>query len=312
MIGVVTIAAGPLATSMSDAGARTHDGGPADRRFPAWHFAMVNDHARNTAIERSIAALDLAGRTVVEIGTGTGLIALLFAKHGADRVVSCETNPALVGVARQIVDGTPYADRITIIEASSSDAFERGLLPVAPDVIFTETLDCGVVGEGFRSIARDIQRIARPHTIIMPKVIRQFAMLIDSAEMAGLNRAGPACGFDLRALNTHSTSHYFPVRLDRHEHRVLSETVLMRRYRYLGSRPATPVRTCVSRSGTIHGLLSWFSADLGAATLTNEPYVSGHWHQAFHPLNEDLVVRAGEMLTVVIDDDGHACAAALA
>lgn len=272
---------------------------------------MVNDHARNTAIERSIAALDLAGRTVVEIGTGTGLVALLFAKHGAARVVSCETNPALVRVARQTVDRTPYAGRITIVEASSSDAFDRGLLPVAPDVIFTETLDCGVVGEGFLTIARDIQRLASPHTIVMPKVVRQFAMLLDSAEVADLNRAGPAFGFDLRALNVYSTASYFPVHIDRHKHRVLSETLLMRRYGYLKDRPATPVRTCVSRSGTVHGLLSWFSAEIGAATLTNEPYVGGHWHQAFHPLHEEMDVDAGVPLNVVIDDDGRACVAAL-
>ena len=85
----------------------------------------------------------------------------------------------------------------------------------------------------------------------------------------------------------------------------------MRRYRFLGSRPATPVRTCVSRSGTIHGVLSWFCAEMGAATLTNEPYVDGHRHQAFHPLPEQMDVEAGDLVTVVIDDDGQACVDAL-
>jgi protein arginine N-methyltransferase 1 len=311
----VTRAARPLATSISEANpipsgdART---GSAERRFPAWPVAPVEDHVRNAAIERSIAALDLAGRTVVEIGTGTGLLALLFATHGATRVVSCETDPALVRAARHLVDGTPHANRITIIEASSSDALERRLLPVAPDVIFAETLDCGVVGDGFLSLARDIQRIAGPHTIVMPNIVRQFAMLIDSAAIADLEPAGPMCEFDVRTVNADPTSRYFPVDLDRHAHRVLSATMLMRRYRYLGSSPATPVRTCVSRSGTIHGVLSWFAAEMGAATLTNEPYVGGHRHQAFHPLEEQMDVAAGDLVTVVLDDDGRACVDAFA
>ena len=63
---------------------------------------MVNDSSRNEAIERSIASLDLVGRTVVEIGAGSGLVALLFAKHGAARVVTCETSPSLAAAARRI------------------------------------------------------------------------------------------------------------------------------------------------------------------------------------------------------------------
>ena len=161
--------------------------------------------------------------------------------------------------------------------------------------------------DGFLSIARDIQRLAAPHTIVMPNIVRQFAMLIDSAAIADLDpsRAGVRvrpCG----RFNASATSLYFPVDLDRHVHRVLSATMLMRRYRYLGSPPATPVRTYVSRSGTIHGVLSWFSAELGAATLTNEPYFGGHRHQAFHPLREPMDVEAGDVVSAVIGNDGRA------
>ena len=159
----------------------------------------------------------------------------------------------------------------------------------------------------FRSIARDIQRLAAPHTIVMPNIVRQFAMLIDSAAIADLDRAGPVCGCDVRALDASATSLYFPVDLDRHVHRVLERDdadaqVPLRRE----PSPATPVRTCVSRSGTIHGVLSWFSAEMGAATLTNEPYVGGHRHQAFHPLREPMDVEAGDVVSAVIDDDGQA------
>ena len=252
--------------------------------MPVWHFAMVNDEARNEAIERSIAALDLAGRTVVEIGAGTGLIALLFARHGAARVVSCEVNPTMAEVAREVVAATPYADRITIVDGSSTDAIRRGRFPCRPDVIFTETLDCGVVGEGFVAIARDIATIAGPRTIVMPARVRQFATLVESERLAGLNRATSACGFDLRALNRFATPTYVPVRTELHGHRVLSEPSLMRTYDYV-----RPVRRQVDRrpgdrAGTVHGVLTWFSADFGAAAVTNAPTSGSHWHQAFHPL----------------------------
>ncbi len=282
--------------------------GKPRRDFPVWHFAMVNDQPRNEAIERAIALLDLAGKTVVEIGTGTGLIALLFAKYGAARVVSCEMNANLAGVAQRIVAATPYADRIAIVNESSTVAIQRGLMPRRPDVIFTETLDCGVVGEGFMPIAEDIRRLAGPATIIMPRVVTQFAALIDSDSLANLNRAGFACGFDLSLLNDYATGNYFPVHTELHPHRFLSAAAKLRDYTYIGCPEASPVPVRATSSGTAHGLLSWFSAEFGSASVANEPFSGGHWHQAFHPLPAEMTITEGEDISLLIDDGGFAFA----
>ncbi|MET0578905.1 MAG: methyltransferase domain-containing protein, partial [Ilumatobacteraceae bacterium] len=267
---------------------------------PVWHFAMVNDVTRNEAIERSIASLDLAGRTVVEIGAGTGLIALLFARHGAARVISCEVNPAMAEVAREVVAATPYADRITIVDGSSTEAVRQGAFPCHPDVIFTETLDCGVVGEGFAAIARDIATIAGPRTVVMPRAVRQFATLVESERLAGLNRVTSACGFDLGALNRFATPTYVPVRAELHGHRLLSAPRPVRTYDYVRPVPRTSAAVRAARGGTVHGVLTWFSADFGAAAVTNAPASGSHWHQAFHPLPRDVAVDTGDLVTIRI------------
>ncbi len=285
------------------------DNGKPRRDFPAWHFAMVNDRPRNEAIERAIAALDLAGKTVVEIGTGTGLIALLFAKYGAARIVTCEMNANLAGVAQRIIAATPYAERITVINESSTVAIGRGLLPRLPDVIFTETLDCGVVGEGFMPIAEDIGQLAGPDTFIMPRIVTQFAALIDSDNLANLNRAGLACGFDLGPLNDYATGNYFPVHTELHPHRFLSDNVTLRNFTYLECPDATPVPVRARSSGTAHGMLSWFSAEFGSATVHNEPFSGSHWHQAFHPLPAEMTIKEGEELSLMIDNGGYALVA---
>ena len=281
-----------------------------DRRrdFPAWHFPMVNDEARNAAIEAAIARLDLAGKTVVEIGTGTGLIALLFAKYGAARVVTCEINANLAAVAGRIVGATPYADRIEIINDSSTNAIGRGLLPMEPDVIFTETIDCGVVGEGFFSVARDIRRLAGPRTIVLPSVVTQCIALVQSEEIANLNRAGSACGFDLRALNDFSTLNYFPVRSELFNHDFLSSELQYRNFHYLNCPEPEIHKLNVLQSGTVHGVLSWFTADFGGASVSNAALTGSHWHQAFHPLCEDMHVQEGDVVSMLIDDEGFAWA----
>lgn len=276
------------------------------RDFPAWHFSMVNDHKRNSVIEKAIAAMNSAGKTVVEIGTGTGLIALLFARYGAARVVSCELNKNLADIAREIIAQTPFHSKIEVIHASSTMAIQRGLLPRNPDIIFTETLDCGVVGEGFFSIARDIEKLAAPHTQIMPMKVRQRAIVIDSSAIADLNRSGVACGFDLQALNRFSTKNYFPIHAELHKHRCLTEAQVVREFTYINCAEAELVPVVTLENGRAHGLLSWFEANFGGAMTNNEPFSGSHWHQAFHPVQNELRVRAGQELDIRIDDDGFA------
>lgn len=48
-----------------------------NRTFPTWHFSMLSDRIRNNTIFEGISRMDVEGKTVFEIGTGAGLIALL-------------------------------------------------------------------------------------------------------------------------------------------------------------------------------------------------------------------------------------------
>jgi type II protein arginine methyltransferase len=278
---------------------------PAVRDFPAWHFAMLNDEDRNKAIERAIAGLDLQGKIIFEIGTGCGLVALLFAKYGASHVYSCEINPHMAEIARAIIGQSDLANRITLFPAGSSEAIEKRLLPTPPDIIFTETLDCGVVGEGFDLVAQDIRKVSRPGTLVIPGHIQQFGILVEGKAFSRLNRVSLACGFDISVLNAYSTRTYFPVRERLYDYTPLSEPFLLQEYSYTEERRITPKRALAYRSGTAHGVLSWFEAQFGNETITNSPGTHGHWHQAFHPFEETLEVSAKQEVAVTMNTAGQ-------
>jgi type II protein arginine methyltransferase len=277
----------------------------AIRDFPAWHFAMLNDHDRNTAIEHTVSRLDLHRKIVFEVGTGCGLVALLFAKYGAEHVYSCEVNPRLADIATAVIARTNLGHRITLFRACSSTVIDRGLLPIRPDIVFTETLDCGVVGEGFHTVARDIRKIADAGTIMIPASIRQFGILVEAPALSRLNRVAHACGFDVSPLNIYSTRNYFPVRERLYDYTPLSEAFLLREYSYLEERPKIPCAATAYRSGIADGVLSWFEASFGDETVTNSPGTHGHWHQAYHPFRAPVEVTAKLDVVLAIDDEGH-------
>jgi cyclopropane fatty-acyl-phospholipid synthase-like methyltransferase len=63
-------------------------------------------------IELTLERLEpLAGRTVLDVGCGSGRYCIAYALRGARRVVGVDFAPAMIGIARQLSDRAGVADR---------------------------------------------------------------------------------------------------------------------------------------------------------------------------------------------------------
>ncbi|WP_292332949.1 50S ribosomal protein L11 methyltransferase [Mesorhizobium sp.] len=266
---------------------------------------MMRDSSRNAAIEAAIASCNVIGKTIVEIGTGAGLPAMLFARYGARRVFSCEMDERIADAAREIIRANDLQDRIEVIAKSSRQAILDGDLPSAPDIIFTETLDAGVVGEGYEAIAEDIRQIANPNTVVMPDRVQQFAYLCTDVQAFEKNSVFYQCGFDLSCFNVFAERSYFSVNQMQHDPVCLSPTLLFRSYDYLHPNALDPVEHHViaHSSGLCHGMTSYFDAHFGNFLVTSRDRKS-HWHAAFHPLREPMPVESGRRYLLRGDKTG--------
>ena len=56
---------------------------------------------------------------MLDIGSGTGLLAMMAARGGARKVTSVEMVPAIAEVARQIVEANGYSEVITVLNIRS-------------------------------------------------------------------------------------------------------------------------------------------------------------------------------------------------
>jgi hypothetical protein len=91
-----------------------------------------------------------------------------------------------------------------------------------------------------------------------------------------------------------------------HKHNFLSAPKLLRRYTYINCPESVAQPIHVTETGTLHGVLSWFMADFNGARAANQPFSGSHWHQAYHPLPQEMRVIKGETVLVSLDDEGFA------
>ncbi len=272
--------------------------------FPKWHFGMLNDVVRNNAMERSIKKCKPQGKVVFEIGSGTGIVAMLFAKYGATHVYTCETDENMFQIARALINESEYSERITVLFGHSSKTLSKIRKAIEPDIIFTETLDCGVVGEGFYEIKQNILNYATKSTKILPVEVLQNCVLLESDMLDQLNRVDSAVGFDVSLLNKYRTRTYFPVHSELYECKYLSVPKLMKKYRLDAGQEFSHFSITASKSGICHGILSWFEVDFGGHSVSTHPHSGSHWHQAFHPFDIPEHVSRGKQYDFSIGKDG--------
>ena len=163
--------------------------------------SMLHDTDRNgvyeRALERCLAHFkDKCGRapSVLDVGTGTGLLAMLAVRHGAEVVVGCEMFETMAEIAQTVVAQNGLDGQVTIMAAKSSQLELGG----HADVLVSELLDSALLGEGcLVSHADAIRRLIAPADAVgglpvsqrvMPNRATVYATLLDCPGVQGYGR----------------------------------------------------------------------------------------------------------------------------
>ncbi len=114
-----------------DAGAAHPPDGRIALRIPASRAFGTGSHASTRLALAALEEESLEGRTVLDVGTGSGVLALAAAAFGADRVVGLDTDPEAVFVARENLARHPFGSRVCLYAGPLSACVGRFDLVVA-------------------------------------------------------------------------------------------------------------------------------------------------------------------------------------
>lgn len=153
------------------AGAITTDA-RRDVRFgwtdPAEHARMLSDTRRTDAYLAALEVTVQPDDVVLDIGTGSGVLAVAAARCGARHVYAVEASD-IATVAREVIDANGVADRVTLIEGWSTEIE----LPEPATVLVTETLGVEPFEEDIlRTVIDARTRLLTPGARLIPESLR--------------------------------------------------------------------------------------------------------------------------------------------
>lgn len=275
------------------------------------HIAMLEDPVRKAAFQQAVRETVREGDVVLDLGTGSGILAITAAQAGARKVYAVE--PAgMVHLAQRIAERNGVADRIEFIRGWSPQLE----LPERADVLLTdivgnEALDMQIwetVQDARRRLMKDSPRLVPGRLTSFATLARIPDSLLDKhrvtqdhlarwKEMFGIDFGPMAESESQRSIGFYERP----------------ETV--QTWDFL-SKPAElyqvdlqqdmtgPLQTRCSlaadQEGEANGVVVHFEAQLGPnTTLSTAPWLGcarSHWYTAAWALPEPVKVTAGQEL----------------
>ncbi|MDP6567145.1 MAG: tetratricopeptide repeat protein [Alphaproteobacteria bacterium] len=274
------------------------------RLIPAWHLPMLADAARNDAYQRTMDKHVRPGMHVLDIGSGSGLLAMMAARAGAERVTAVEMDATLADVARRIVADNGLADRIQVLNRLSQDLRVGVDLPAA-DLVVSEVLDAGLLGEGVLPTLRHAARqLLAPGGRMVPTGATVHGQLMALPRLRAVNPVAEICGFDLAAFDRfRNPAAYRPITLANEEHTALSAPFQIAEFDF--AEPPTTARwqqatIPITATGEAHAVVFWFDLHLDdTISVSTGPHGNlSHWAQVVQFMDRGRAVTAGEEIAL--------------
>ena len=275
------------------------------------HIAMLDDPVRKTAFQQGVRETVREGDVVLDLGTGSGILAITAAQAGARKVYAVE--PAgMVHLARAIAERNGFADRIEFIRGWSPQLE----LPEPADVLLTdivgnEALDMQIwetLHDARRRLLTDSPRLVpgaltayATLTRIPDHMLNQHRVSHEHVtrwkDMYGIDFGPMADSESRRSIGFYERPETVQ------EWEFLSAPGELYEVDLLGDAPRSLETACAltaKSDGVANGVAVHFTARLGPTTeLSTAPWLGcarSHWYTAVWAFPEPVSVREGQQI----------------
>ena len=281
-------------------------------KIPFWHFEMLADTERNDAYQKAIEKVVTKESIILDIGTGSGLLSMMAARAGATQITACEMHEELAKTAKEIVKLNGFEKEINVLNKKSNFLRVGEDLPSKVNLIISEILDVGGLGEGvIPSIRHACHQLATEDVKLIPSRINLFGQLIEIPSRSMVAPIRKISGFDLSPFETFRVPDtYLRVNLSGEKYRPLSPVIPLLDIDFYNLPPIypsdqahkIPFELSINENGMAQAFVFWFDLYLDEEIVVSSK-VNGeleHWGQALFCFPNPKEVTKGEKLKITM------------
>ena len=223
---------------------------------------MIADRVRVGSYAQALRKTVREGSVVVEIGTGPGIFAVLACQLGASRVYAIEPSE-IIQVAREVATANGCADKIVFYEGLSDEV----TLPTRADVILSDLRGVSpFFGRHIPSIVDARRRFLSPEGVLIPRRDTLWAAIVEAPKDYDKLVGAWDCnvlGQDLGPARKLIVNDTQKIRVDPDQLMTIPQLWGTLEYNSIENPDVqSNLSWRVERTGTGHGILVWFDAEL--------------------------------------------------
>ncbi|XP_054845718.1 protein arginine N-methyltransferase 9 [Eublepharis macularius] len=306
-----------------------------------WHFIMLNDSKRNLLYQKAIQnAVHSGYRSVLDIGTGTGILSMFAKKAGASSVYACELSKTMYELACEVLVANNLDGEIRLLHMKSLDIEIPKHIPERVSLVVTETVDSGLFGEGIvESLVHAWEHLLLPpksndgevgaknYGKVIPAGATIWGMAVECKEIRRHHRVGvkEIAGVCLpEVLEFHSPT-YTPLNADETVEPYTTEKLSripggykpltdhfqvltvdfnnLQELKSFATRKPSKINIPVAKGGILDAIVIWFTLQLDDEhTLSTSPSEETCWEQAVYPVQGllDYTVKSGDSVMMEV------------
>lgn len=269
--------------------------------IPAWHLPMMNEWDRNNAYYLGMQSAIAPEKSVLEIGTGSGLLSMMAARLGARNVVTCEAVSLIAETAQKIVEHNKYQDRVRVLSKPSFEIEIGKDLPEKADILIHEIFSSELIAEQVLPAIEDAKRrLLKPGARILPAAASIMIALVGGDDVGKYVYVKDSFGFDLQQFNA-ITPRKILLYKDDLSPKLLSDDTEAFRFDFMNEssfpRQDKTLEMISTGEGLCYGVIQWIRMEFDEqVSFENHPSQNksvSNWQRTVFCFDEPIYLKPG-------------------
>ncbi|KAF8840733.1 protein arginine N-methyltransferase [Paxillus ammoniavirescens] len=270
------------------------------------HEEMLKDTVRTGSYRAAIVNNGhlFKGKTVLDVGCGTGILSMFAAKAGASHVVGIDMSN-IIDQAQNIIEANGFKDTITLVKGK----LEEAELPITQfDIIISEWMGYFLLYESMLDtvlLARD--KYLKPGGLMFPDNARMYLAAIEDQDYKEekINFWDNVYGFDYSCIKGIALREPLVDTVELKA--VVTDPYMLKHINLLTAKKedlsfAVPFTLTATRNDYAHAFLAWFDVSFDCThkkiQFSTGPHAQyTHWKQTVFYTPSTITISEGEKIT---------------